>query len=113
VDGIPEEFAGGADMVGEPVAIDHFQHLQRHRAAQRGSAVGRAVRAGAEDVAKLHPVNLPAQPERADGESTPQRLGHGDAVRDKRLGAGDSLQDPLEALEPARAEMAALDGVDE
>ena len=52
-------------------------------------------------------------PERADGESAAQGLGHRDAIGQERVAPRHAFEDALEALEASGAEMAALHAVHE
>ena len=54
-----------------------------------------------------------AHPERADGKSAAERLGHRDAVRQECVTPGNAFEDSLETLEPARAIVSALHAVQE
>src|SRR5262245_57455642 len=92
----------------EPCALDNVEDTQRYGTAQRRSAERGAMRPRAKKARVLF-----AHPDRADGESTPQRLGHGDGIRQERLMTGDVFENALETLETAGAEVAALDAVHE
>src|SRR5260221_400092 len=87
---------------------NHLKDFKSHRAAERRSAKGGAVRAGPEQVRV--PV---AGPESPDRKPAAEGLRHGDAVWDKTSAARNPLQNALEALKPPSAEVAALDAVNQ
>ena len=89
-------------------ALDDLENFQRHGAGQRRAAKGRGVRARPQQIRIRR-----AHPERADGKSAAERLGHRKAVGQKLFAAGNAFQNPLEALESSGPEMAALHAVHE
>ena len=108
-----EPVAGAPDVVGEVVAFDDLEDLERDGRGERRAAESGAMGARSEDVAQVDAVDLVAYPKGSDGKSTPEGLGHGKAVDAEVLGAGEAFEDALVALESAGAEVAALDGVDQ
>ena len=101
-----KQIAGGSDILSEVLALDHFEDFQGHRASQRRAAIGGAMRARAQQIRVRRP-----DPKRANRETAAERFRHRNAVRQERIAAGDTFQDPLKTLIPAAAEMTALDGV--
>ena len=104
-----EESAGLPRVVGQLLALDDLENLQRDRAGQRRAAESRAVRARR----RANRRKARAPKKRRWGSRRPSDLAIEMPSGRNCLAAGHAFEDALEALEPAGAEVPALHAVHE
>ena len=86
--------------------LNNFQNFERHRTGQSRPPIRRRMASGSE-----HILEFFAKPDRTDGKSCPQALGHRNRIRQKLFPLARFLKDQLVALETTRPIMPALNGI--
>jgi hypothetical protein len=105
--------SGMTDVIAEIFLSDDLKDPEGDGAAEWIATVGGSVGAWSEQVGEIQAMGLAADPECADGESTAEGFGHGDAIWKELISAGQAFEDSLEALEASGTEVAALNTVEE